>query len=309
MKAAVKVGPKGWQKVFDQTKAKYCEIWFRLDWQDKYIPLFKYLNKNKINFGLHFWAMVKGKYLPNMLYLDKNIAEETYRLIKETIDIASQWGAKYVNFHPESYRLGLLDLDKETFEVLDPDKPFDKEKSFEQLVFYLKKIKQYAKKKKVAALIETVPKYAPSDFKNLQKGRLKPQLTEGLETEKFFTLVKMGFPICLDFEHTMSQYITDDRKKLFNYIMKVTRKLSPGVGLIHVTTKLPPYIGTDSHNGILEEDFKKPGVIPNKQELIQLLSLFKDKDIWIIPEPYQEMIENHLALKKIVREVEKEPRN
>jgi hypothetical protein len=309
MKAGIKVGPRDWRTTLSQAKAECAEIWFRLDWQKKYFPLFQYLKKNKISFGLHFWAMVKGRYFPNLLCLDKNIAQESCRLIKQTIDIASQWQAKYVVFHPESYRLNLLDLDKKTFKTLNPQGTFNREKSFGQLLFYLKKIKKYGEEKRVLALIETVPKYAPSNFKNLLEGRLKPQLSEGLETEKFLKLARLGFSLCLDIEHTMSQFITNDRDKLFSYLMEVAKKLKPAVKLMHITTKIPPFNGTDAHCGLLTKDFQRKGIVPTKKELIQVLSLFKEKNIWLIPEPYEKMLENHLALKKIVEKVEKQEEN
>ena len=77
MKTGIKVGLQNWKGMFSKTKAKYCEVWFRLDWQEKYASLFKYLNKNKIAFGLHFWAMIEGKHLPNLLDKDKKIAKRT----------------------------------------------------------------------------------------------------------------------------------------------------------------------------------------------------------------------------------------
>ena len=299
MKAGIKVGPKDAIEVLDKTGARYCEIWFRLDWEDKYTSLFKYLNKNKVNFGLHFWAMVDNKYFPNLLYLDENIAKKTYGLIKKTIDIASKWKAKYVNFHPESYRLNLLDLDKSKIKTLNTDEPVHKKKSFRQLLFYLAKIKKYAEKKKVVPFLETVPKFMPSDFGNIRTGRIKLQKSEGLETERFFELTKLGYPICFDIGHTLGQYITDDRKKLFDYLIKSAKKMLPNIGLIHVTTNVPPFNSTDSHNGVLEGDFKKD-VMLDKKQLIQLLTLFKDKDVWLIPEPHEKMVENHFVLKEIV---------
>lgn len=305
MKVGIKVGPTDWQETLPQTKAKYCEVWFRIDWQKKYSSLFKHLKKNKIKFGLHFWAMVQGKYFPNLLYLKGNVAKITYQLIKETIDIASETGATYVNFHPESYRLNLLDLDKKKIRTLNLKEPIDRKKSLEQLLFYLKKIKNYSKRKKITPFIETVPRFVPFDFDDIEKGRLKLQKAEGLETEKFIQLKEKKYPICFDIGHTIGQCITEDRNKVFNYLLKTAKELLPAIGLIHVTTNIPPFNGADSHNGILEEDFKRK-VLPNKNQLIQLLSLFKKKkkDIWLIPEPQKDkMIENFFALKKIVAEL------
>ena len=140
----------------------------------------------------------------------------------------------------------------------------------------------------------------PFDFENLAKGRLKPEKSEGLETEKFFQLADLGYPICFDIGHTIGQYITDNRDELFKYLLRAAKEMLPSIGLIHVTTNAPPFNGVDSHNGVLEEDFKQ-GVLPNKVQLIKLLSLFKDKDVWLIPEPPTgKMVDNYFALKRIV---------
>jgi len=303
MRVGIKAGPANWQKILPQVEPECCEIWFRIDWKKRYIPLFKYLNKRKIPFGLHFWAMIDNKYFPDMLCLKKGLGEKTFQLIKETIDIASIWQAEYVNFHPESYHLNLLDLDKHQIKTLNPDEPIDKEKSFQQLLFYLKKIKKYSEKKGVTPFLETVPKYMPSDFKNLDKGRRKVAKSEGLETEKFFELAELNYPVCLDLGHTIGQLISNDKEQLFSYLYTTTKKLKPVIGLIHVTTNKAPFNGTDSHNGVLEKDFNQ-GVVPDKKQLIKLLSLFKDKDVCLIPEPrIEDMVENHRVLKEIVKKI------
>jgi len=266
MKIGIKVGSDGWEEILSKTKPDCCEIWFRLDWQEKYIPLFKYLNKRKIPFGLHFWAMVDGKYFPNLLGLHDKIAEKTLKLIRQTIDIASKWRAVYVNFHPESYRLNLLDLNNSTITTLNPNEKINRKKSFKQLLLYLEKIKKYADEKNVIPFLETVPKYIPANFHEIKKGRTNPQHSEGLETERFFELSKLGYPICFDIGHTTAQLITNDNKKLFNYLLQAARTMLPTIGLIHVTTTIPPFKGTDSHNGVLEKDFKHD-IFPNKNQL------------------------------------------
>jgi len=299
MYPGIKVGPDDGIEILKKTGAKYVEVWFRLDWQEKYLSLFKYLRQKKINFGLHFWAIIKEKYAPNLLSADPEIADQTYRLIKQTIDIASASQAYYVNFHPESYNDALLDLDQGKIKVIS-QKSFDKRQSFASFLEHLKKIKQYALKKKVVSFLETVPKFMPADIQNMSQGRLRPQKAWGLETEKFFQLAQMNYPLCLDFGHTMGQLITDNSKELFNYLYHSAQKLKKAVGLIHVTTNAPPFNGTDSHNGILEKDFQQ-GAVPDRKQLIKLLSLFKDTDVWLIPEPQKgKMIANHYALKKIV---------
>lgn len=300
MTIGIKVGPVTWRQTLKLVKPSFVEIWFRLDWREKYQPLFNYLQKNQIKFGLHYWATIDNHYFPCLLYLGKGIAKKTYQTICQTIDIATKVGASYVNFHPESYRLCALDLDRSTIKVINANEPIDREKSFNQLLNYLNKINQYAKSHRVTAFIETVSKYTPADFGNMQEGRMKIQKSEGLETEKFVKLAQLGYPICLDIGHTLGQIITEDKTKLFNYLLQAARRLRSTIGLIHVTTNLSPFNGVDSHNGILPEDFAK-GVVPSKQQLIKILSLFKDKNIILIPEPKaNKMVANYLALQKLV---------
>lgn len=304
MKIGIKIGPKNWKKALSETKAKYCEVWFRLNRVKEYTPLFECLNKNKISFGLHFWAMIQGKYLPSLLYSKNDIAAETFRAIKKTINIASQWRATYVNFHPDSYRLTVLDLDNLVIKTLDSNELIERKKSFDQLLYYLQNIRIYADKKRVISFSETVPKFLPSDPENVKTGRLNIQKSEGLETERFFKLAKLGYPVCFDIGHTTGQLITNDRKKLFDYLYTSAKKMLPGIGLVHVTTTIPPFNGTDSHNGILKKDFKK-GVLPDRRQLIKLLSLFKRKDVWLIPEPeIGDMAKNYFELKELVKKIQ-----
>lgn len=306
MQAGIKVGPLDGIEILQKSQAKYVEIYYRLDWKNKYLPLFNYLNQEKIYFGLHYWDMIDGKYFPNLLYLDSIFAKKTYQSIKETINIAGKYRACYVNFHPESYRLSEINLDKRTVKTVNPLEAIDKEASFKQLVFYLKKIVKEAAKNKVLPFLETVPKYATADFGNIDKGRQHPQKSEGLETEKYFELAKMGFLFTLDLGHTMTHKLTEDRNELFRYLYQAAEVLKDNIKLFHITTNKPPFNdGVDTHNGILDSDWKQQ-VAPNRQELIKLLKLFKNRpDIWLIPEPpRKEMIENFYALDEVIKEIE-----
>jgi hypothetical protein len=301
----LKIGPLSpWQTVLAKAKPAFVEVWFRLDWAKKYTPVFNYLKKNKISFGLHYWAMISGRYYPNLLTWNQSVAEETFKTIIETLKIGAQWGASYVNFHPEAYHLALLDLNKSTVKIVDQNKPLDRDKSFQQLINYLEKIKQYGQTKGVIPFIETVPKYGLTNFNDMQTNRTDIQKIEGLETERFFTLAEMGYPICFDIGHVISQIISNNRQKVFNYLFHAAKKLKSAVGLMHITTNLPPFNGVDSHSGILDADFKQD-VLPNKEQLIKLLSLFKDKDVWLIPEPQKgKMLANYFRLQELVADLQ-----
>ena len=84
----------------------------------------------------------------------------------------------------------LLDLKKKTFKTLNPEQSLNREASFKQLLFYLKKIKEYGDKKGVMPLIETVPKYSPSDFENLEKGKQFTGITSKKAIMSFFDDMK-----------------------------------------------------------------------------------------------------------------------
>jgi pterin-4a-carbinolamine dehydratase len=314
MKPGIKIGPENWEKVLKKTKPQCAEVWFRLEWKDKYKDLIKTLNQKNIPFGLHFWTTIKtkkGKLIPNLLG-DKKTAEKTCRKIIKTIDIAKQYKAAYVNFHPESYKDNLLDLDKKTFKTLNKDKKItenQKQKQFNQLLHFLKKIKRYADKKQIIPYIETVPKYVPQNYKDPEKGRLNPQPSQGLETEKFKILNKLNYPICLDLGHTMGQKITENKQKLFNYLYKTAKQIRKNTGLIHITANIPPFNGTDSHNGFTKKD-KQKGAVPTKKQLEKILKLHKNKNTWLIPEPkIEDMIINYKIIRTIVNKIEKNNKN
>ena len=112
MKIGVKVGPTDWESTFEQITPECVEIWFRLDWADRYDRLINYLTQQHIPFGLHYWDAIEGKYFPSFLSARDGLAEKTFTSLCRTLELAGHWQAHYVNFHPESYRVSLLDLDK-----------------------------------------------------------------------------------------------------------------------------------------------------------------------------------------------------
>jgi hypothetical protein len=119
-------------------------------------------------------------------------------------------------------------------------------------------------------------------------------------------LVKEGITIANDFIHTAmapDYKWPVSREEMWRVLFDFTEETAESTDLLHVNTLLPPYNGTDSHDGITDGDFKRR-VFPNRDQLKRLLSLFKDRDdVYLIPEPKENMRENHLALKKILSEL------
>ena len=126
----------------------------------------------------------------------------------------------------------------------------------------------------------------------------------GVGTEVLERLGQAGQTLCFDISHTAGQYPGLKREALFEKVLNDARHLAPFTKLIHVNTVKEPFNGTDSHDGILPEDFKN-NVFPNRDQLKELLTVFKNQpDIWLIPEPESEkMIENYFELKKLVQEI------
>lgn len=303
IKIGIKVGSRDGIEVLQRSNAQYCEVWFRLEWfktnvRETYVTLFEFMKKKGIKFGLHFWAVVFGKYFPNLVYCKDGIAEETEALIRQTIDIAAEYGAFYVNYHPESYRLLELDLDKQEERVV-PNAEVNEEEGFKSLLRHSANLKQYGIDRNVEIYIETVPKYVGEHYRDA-RGRLKPQLSKGIETDKLIEMGKRGFSLCFDISHAIGQYPNEAREVIFPKILEEAKQMVSYTRLVHVNTTLEPLNGTDSHNGILEDDFKL-NVFPNKEQLITLINVFKaNPEVLLIPEPQQgKMVENYRELQKL----------
>jgi hypothetical protein len=85
--------------------------------------------------------------------------------------------------------------------------------------------------------------------------------------------------------------------------LEKTKKLALQTRLVHINTMPPPFNGTDGHLGILDKDFKKD-VFPSREQIKLLLSSFSDrKDVWVIPEPFLDHVENTKALIKLIEEI------
>lgn len=300
MKLGIKIGPNNnWKQILEETNAKYVEVWFRLEWLTRYKEIFSYLNTHVINYGLHFWHVLDGGIDPNLVYEKNGIAQATEEAMARTIDIAEKYGAYYVNIHPGSLILRKLDLDKMKTTVLS-----DQKISLDQAMETLKKrtirLNKYAQAKNILFLVETLPKNEASHW-NGPSGRDKIQQAQNLPLEAVLNLIDLGMFITNDIGHTLASEVSQNRQFLWDRVMNFSKRTALYTKLIHLNTVVPPFNGTDSHNGVLEEDFKQ-NVLPNKEQLKEFLNLFKDRDdVWLIPEPKAEkMVENYVELKKIL---------
>lgn len=299
MKLGVKFSYDNWQSILQKTKAEYAEVWFRVEWEERYKELFEHLNQNKIKFGLHFWSEIEGGFLPNLSYKGKDVAEKTAEAVKKNIDIAEKVGAVYVNVHPGALTLEKVNL-KEMYARVVPNTEIKLENGIKTFKENAVKLSNYAKDRNVLFLVETVPKNEAAKW-NDKTSRLSVQRSQNLPPEALLQAIDVGIYLSNDIGHLISAWVSDDGDFLFKKMMDFSKKAKNSTKLIHLNTVARPFNGTDSHNGILPADFSQ-NVIPNKKQLMEFFSLFENRDdIWVIPEPQANlMVENYFEAWKLV---------
>lgn len=303
IKPGIKIGlnQNNWQENLKKSGAEFTEIYFLVSNYKAYNPIFAYLREKGIKFGLHFWGKLKGNFMPDLVQKGP-VADESVKLIKETIDIAKREGARYVNIHPGSFLLKKVDFKLSRF--LPTSKKISFPEGRKELTKNVRILHEYARSRKVLLLLETLCKYEPDKWLWSKKG-LKPSkgyLSFNINSDLLYSLaIKEGIFITNDFGHTLTETMGKDRGKIFNSLYLKTKKLAPFTKLIHSNTNRPPFNGIDSHAGLLSSDFKA-GVLPNRKELISLFQIFKNQsNVWAIPEPMENHVANFKALKSLLK--------
>ncbi|MBI4034821.1 MAG: hypothetical protein HY381_00305 [Candidatus Chisholmbacteria bacterium] len=302
MQLGVKIALQSWQEVLQTTQAQYCEVLFRLDLAAKFTPMFDHLRTHHVSFGLHFWASLPGGFEPNLAFEPQGIADHSHQLMAQTLKLASQVGAAYINIHPGSLTLTKIDLDHQSM-ALVPDAKVTPEQALQSLLARTRQLRQLADSLNLLFLVETLPKHGASHWRD-DSGRLKVILSHNISPDMILHLAQAGQFITNDFGHTTASWVTDDMNQLWRHVYSTSRQLAPQTKLIHLNTIAPPFNGTDSHAGVLPADFTA-GVFPNRNQILDLLHLYQNRDdIWIIPEPPAEtMVQNYHAIKALLQEI------
>ena len=302
MITGIKVGPLTWKRLLRKYRPGICEVWFRADWLDRYSGLFAFLQKKGISAGLHFWGILADGIAPNFAFPDRDVRGPSVELVKRSIDTANQHGFLYVNIHPGSYRLSRVNLDRLYFRPI-PGREVSDSDGNAVLHENIKELDAYAKDRGVVFLTETLPAREPMHWRDLIKGRLQTQDLRNVQVSQLIALAQQGFFICNDLCHTAMDVVSDDRDFLFQQLLEKTILLSKQTRLIHTNTMPPPFNGTDGHLGIRKQDFTEQ-VFPSREQMKQLLSLFVDRDdVWVIPEPYSDQVDNTAALEELLEEI------
>jgi hypothetical protein len=299
MKIGLKIGPKNWHSVLDQITPECVEVWFRLDWQQKYGDMFARLNLQSIPFGLHFWGILPDNLEPNLCSINPEIVEKSYQQMRQTLEIASEIGAHYVNIHPGTLKMKKLDLDQSQMTLIDGPVQ-ELQPAISGLINRLKSLHQIAGQLGVLFITETLPKFEQMHWRN-PDGRQQTQDPVSIDLQTMIKLSGVNLNICNDICHDLTWFAQLPENEAFNQLLNFSRQIKNSTKLVHVGTIAPPFNGTDSHNGILVSDYEL-GSFPALNDIRSLLQLYLDQsDIWIIPEPQLEhMVANYLVLKKLI---------
>lgn len=300
MQIGFKTGPNNWEegkRIIAEDGAKMCEIWFRVDKAHEYREMLNHLKAQKVAFGLHYWGLIQNKYKPNIATHHQDIRGETILQMKKTIDVAHKEGAVYVNIHPGILSIEEMDFGthRQAVSSLHEKTPSDTARAITHE--NMEALHNYATTREVTLTVETLPagEVPGSDREEVYFPGDAPLVL-------LQELADKGFYVANDITHTASQIglINSEDAFLWEHLLDATQALAPQTKLVHVNTVVPPWNGTDSHHGLLPEDYKV-GAWPSLDRIAQLLSIFKDRDdVYIVPEPNNKMQENYRALVKLV---------
>lgn len=304
MKLGIKVGLKG-DSYSDLVQAQpdFCEVWFNTNILNSYHQLFSQIKSLNIDCGLHFWGATRGNYLANLAYPDNKILQESIDLVKQTIDTANKHNFNYVNIHPGQAMLAKVDFETVPIKFTACTKAVDWETSLKTLKNSLITLAEYAKTQNVQLFIESVPKNCYSPGLNGQLDRLNYLYMAEIPIsiiEQILTIENLYFTN--DFGHTTANLVSTDRQTLIDFLLQKTKQLINKTKLLHVSYLIKPYNGTDYHGSLTSPEIQTDDAVPNYQELISLLKLYKNQDILALVEPETDHVGNFQVLKNLYRE-------
>ncbi len=299
MQIGIKTGPRTWaeaKRIIAEQDVTHLEIWYRYDQPELYTEMLDYLKEKQINFGFHYWGVVLDRILPSFCYQQEDQYRAGIDSIKTAIDAAAAAGANYVNYHPGSRVLTRLNEDFNKINIVDKTIT-DEATALKLLLAATHELSEYGKARNVRALVETMPKFDGSHWDE-SEGRLTVIETHHASLAMIEAVAAADNLVTNDFGHTAASLVSDDRNQLWEYLRSATLSLAPQTALLHINTVTEPFNGTDSHNGILSEDWQA-GAFPNEAQFLELLKPFLDRDdVWTILEPPEgKMLENYIALR------------
>lgn len=302
MTLGIKVGPRR-QSFLDleQTNAPFAEVWFNINRADDYTSLFAELKHRRMQVGLHFWGQLEDGTSPGFGYPDKQILTASSGLVKQTVDRAAQEGFQYVNIHPGSRAIVKIDLDRMDYPYVSESIPLSRAGPI--FLAEMVKLNEYAASKGILLTVETVCRRVQKTDWYKPESRLAPIDIYQLPVASIRAAADRGVAVANDFVHTATDPVSDNPKNIWEFLYRTTKSLAGATRLIHLGFLVPPYNGTDYHDTLENPALETDQTLPNKQQMVELLRLFKNRDdVWILTEPDGRHAENFLLAQNILAE-------
>ncbi|MBI5620330.1 hypothetical protein HY949_00950 [Candidatus Gottesmanbacteria bacterium] len=285
-----------------QTNAPFAEVWFNISQADDYTELFDVLKSRRMQVGLHYWGALEDGTWTNIAYPDTALIKRSVSMMQLAIDIAASHGFQYVNIHPGcAARVG-IDFHRHQMDLRSSLIPL--EQSIPLFVENARSLHTYAQKRGVVFTVETLPSRVVKGWHD-DAARKNPAMIMNVHELPIAALeaaFAAGLWIANDFCHTAA-IPSDNLNDLWKHLKTKTVMLAPRTRLIHLGFVTPPFNGTDIHNMLDPKLLDCDDAMPNKQQMLELLGVFKNrKDVWILTEPKDGHAENYLLAQNILAE-------
>jgi sugar phosphate isomerase/epimerase len=280
VRLGIKVGPQNWrEKLAGSLHVEHAEVYFDLARLEAYAPLFAWLKEQGMEAGLHASSTLADGLRPNLGSADAGVRAASAALLRRTIEVAAEAGTAYVVVHPGSCRdWGIRD--GRTYVRGEAATPEGRDAAIGEALLALD---AYAAERGVALLAENMP---GRDFAAYEPVDRVHAIDVGFVPYRLLAkLGARGVALCVDVGHLYAEMSArapgiDPTAQ----VVAATRELTPYARLVHLSTVVPPWNGTDSHNGFLAADYAL-GAIPTREQLLAWLALFEDDRLCAVPEP------------------------
>jgi sugar phosphate isomerase/epimerase len=208
------------------------------------------------------------------------VRQASISLVRRTLDVAAAQGMRFVVLHPGSYvNWGIWQ--GRCFTTGAPASPVEANR---RVVDEVARLAAHGRERGVELLAENLPAYDYASYEPMNRDQV---LDVGfLPCAVVREMGERGVGLCVDNGHVYAELMARaPGEDCFTEAMEATLALVPYTRHVHVSTIVPPWNGTDSHNGFLQEDYAQ-GAVPTRDQLLAWLRLFDGRDLWVIPEPY-----------------------
>jgi sugar phosphate isomerase/epimerase len=271
-----------------------------------YAPLWAWLKDRGVAARLHSSTRLAEGMVPNLVTQDKAWCDASIALFRRTIDVAAGQDMDGVIIHPGTYSMQQI-VPGRNLVVGERTPP---ETGNQIVCERLLNLAEYGQRRGVQLLVENL---SGRDVFSLQPFNRRKTVDPGaLPHPVMRWLGAQGLELCIDIGHLYSEMMVAcaDPDMSWAQTIKATRQLAPYTRHLHLSTIVPPYNGTDSHNGFLSEDYEQ-GAVPAIGKIADWLRLFADRKVWVIAEPFGDAdvhLQNYRVLRPVISELEQDSR-